>query len=120
MDVGSSHDREVRFDRLALRKLVLDVKSSSALASFGVPLLSQEGPTCRLLPGAAAPWSPALDPVSKFPADARFVLKSPVTVTFVVVVGLAGPAESAGLNLNFPALVAECLTWCRQARGEVA
>ena len=77
----SNRDREVRFDRLALRKLVLDLKSSSALASFGVPLLSQEGPTCRLLPGAAAPWSPALDPVSKFPADARFV--------FVVVEGKA-------------------------------
>ena len=28
-----------------------------------VPLLSQEGLTCRLLPGAAAPWSPALYPV---------------------------------------------------------
>ena len=56
---------------------MLDLKSSSALASFGVPLLSQEGPTCRLLPGAAAPWSPALDPVSKFPAAARFVVKFP-------------------------------------------
>ena len=38
-----------------------------------VPLLSREGPTRCLLPGAAAPWSPALDPVSKFPAVARFV-----------------------------------------------
>ena len=28
-----------------------------------VPLLSREGLTRRLLPGAAAPWSPALGPV---------------------------------------------------------
>ena len=56
---GSSRDREVRLDRLELWKLVKNLKSSSAV-TFGVPLLSQEGPTCRLLPGAAAPF-PALD-----------------------------------------------------------
>ena len=60
---GSSRDREVRLDRLELWKLVKNLKSSSAV-TFGVPLLSQEGPTCRLFPGAAAPWSPALDPVN--------------------------------------------------------
>ena len=35
----------------------------------GVPLLSQEGPTCRLLPGATAPY-PALDLALTFLAAA--------------------------------------------------
>ena len=39
-----------------------------------VPLLSQEGPTCRLLPGATAPY-PALDPGTEYLAAARFVSK---------------------------------------------
>ena len=43
----------------------------AALVSDLVPLLSQEGLTCRLLPGAAAPWSPALNPVSLSSAPAR-------------------------------------------------
>ena len=34
----------------------------SAAAQCVVPLLSREGLTRRLLAGAAAPWSPALDP----------------------------------------------------------
>ena len=55
------------------------------MAQFEVPLLSREGPTRRLLPGAAAPWSPALDPVSKFPvASARFVLKFLARFVFVL------------------------------------
>ena len=43
----------------------------AAPASNWVPLLSPEGLTGRLLPGATAPWSPALNPVSKFPAAGR-------------------------------------------------
>ena len=68
---GSSRDRVVLVDGPALGKLV---RGSKPIPSFEVPLLSREGLTRRLLPGAAAPWSPALDPVSKFPAVARFVL----------------------------------------------
>ena len=77
-----------------LRKLARNLDWLAVLV--GVPLLSQERPTCRLLPGAAAPWSPALDPVlkfptaagfvSKFPAAARFVSKFPAAASFVVVV----------------------------------
>ena len=52
---------------------------------FEVPLLSREGLPRRLLAGAAAPWSPALNPVSKFPAIARFVLKFPAAARFVFV-----------------------------------
>ena len=57
-----------------------------------VPLLSQEGLTCRLLPGAAAPWSPALGPVSKFPAlDQEFSSMALAPAQFVVeTVDLAG------------------------------
>ena len=65
MVVDSSHGRA---EDLVFRRAV-------PFFVFEVPLLSQEGLTCRLLPGAAAPWSPALDPVSKFPAVARFVSK---------------------------------------------
>ena len=60
-------------------------RSTEVLETIGVPLLSRERPTRRLLAGAAAPWSPALDPVLKSAEARRFVLKSPVT-TFVVVV----------------------------------
>ena len=64
--VGSSHGLAVDpFDDQFVRQ--------TAPAFVKVPLLSQEGPTRRLLPGAAAPWSPAFDPVLKFPAVARFV-----------------------------------------------
>ena len=35
------------------------VRQTAPEGGFGVPLLSQEGPTCCLLPGAAAPY-PAL------------------------------------------------------------
>ena len=38
-------------------------KVEVVVVQFEVPLLSREGPTRRLLAGAAAPWSPALDPV---------------------------------------------------------
>ena len=46
----SSHGRVVR-DWLEVRQVAPVLR---------VPLLSQEGPTCRLLPGATAPF-PALD-----------------------------------------------------------
>ena len=43
------------------------------MVQFEVPLLSREGLTRRLLAGAAAPWSPALDPVkSSAPATECF------------------------------------------------
>ena len=49
------------------------VLSTVTLVGVGVPLLSQEGPTCRLLPGATAPY-PALDQeLTKFSAVARMV-----------------------------------------------
>ena len=50
---------------------------------FEVPLLSQEGPTRRLLPGAAAPY-PALDQISKFPAvSPSFVVPAAAGIVFV-------------------------------------
>ena len=54
----------------------------------GVPLLSQEGPTCRLLPGATAPY-PALDQVpAKLSTPARdcfdFVLGTAEAVDLTV------------------------------------
>ena len=52
-----------------------------------VPLLSREGLTRRLLPGAAAPWSPALGPV---PIN----LSTPATDCFVLNSSLgSGPAD---------------------------
>ena len=76
---GNSRGRED--DQLVLRKLASNW--DWLLVLVGVPLLSQERPTCRLLPGAAAP-NPALDQASKFPAAARFVLKFPASTSFVV------------------------------------
>ena len=59
-----------------------------AAPEVDVPLLSQEGLTRRLLPGATAPY-PALDQMSKFPAvSPRFVSKflaAPARFVFVVV-----------------------------------
>ena len=55
------------------------------MAQFEVPLLSREGLTRRLLAGAAAPWSPALNPVSKFPAVARFLSNFPASARIVFV-----------------------------------
>ena len=65
-------------DQLALRKLV---KSDWdwLVVLVGVPLLSQEGPTCRLLPGAAAP-NPALGLALKFPTAAGFVVVKTVAL----------------------------------------
>ena len=65
--------------------------------------MSQERPTCRLLPGAAAP-NPALDPALKFPAVARFVSKSLAT-TRVFVVKMVVPAVD-------PLCVRERATYC--------
>ena len=55
---GSSRDRVVLVDWPALGKLV---RGSKTIPSFEVPLLSREGLTRRLLPGAAAPWSPTFE-----------------------------------------------------------
>ena len=69
---GSSRDRVVLVDWPALGKLV---RGSKTIPSFEVPLLSREGLTRRLLAGAAAPWSPALNPVSQFVVRFVFVLE---------------------------------------------
>ena len=58
----------------------------AAPASNWVPLLSPEGLTGRLLPGATAPY-PALDQAMKFPAESqRFVSKVPAAAGIVFVV----------------------------------
>ena len=49
---------------------------AAVVPGFGVPLFSQEGLTCRLLPGATAPY-PAL--------DQEFSLLAPAAAKFVVV-----------------------------------
>ena len=66
--VCGSHDPAQCDDQLSFRQM--------APVWFVVPLLSREGLTRRLLAGAAAPWSPALDPVSKFPDLAPATAKS--------------------------------------------
>ena len=55
---------------------------------FGVPLLSQEGPTCRLLPGATAPYPTPGQALTKFPAVVQELTKlvSPSRFVFVLVV----------------------------------
>ena len=71
--VGSSCGRPIPAAELSRShdRLVDPAFWQTSPADLRVPLLSQEGPTCRLLPGAAAPWSPALDPVlAKFSAPA--------------------------------------------------
>ena len=70
--VCGSHDPAQCDDQLSVRQM--------APVWFVVPLLSREGLTRRLLAGAAAPWSPALDPVLKSAEAPRFVLKSPAIV----------------------------------------
>ena len=75
---GNSRGRED--DQLVLRKLASNLDWLAVLV--GVPLLSQERPTCRLLPGAAAP-NPALDQALTSPTAAEFVLKFPAAARFV-------------------------------------
>ena len=73
MVAGSSHDPALLTDADSSHDREGD--SGKTDQKLRVPLLSQEGPTCRFLPGATAPF-PALDQeLTKFPAPAGSLVK---------------------------------------------